>query len=188
MEAELYDDERITAFGLFAEVYTGLVTRFSAQLAEHGLALIEFEVLVRLARTPAQQLRMTELAGQVALTTSGITRVVDRLEREDLVRRRPCPEDRRGSWTALTATGQSRLSAALPDHLALLDRHFTGHFSAAERTQLVVRLREIRDEVHPAARPASPGPQNRTGRTSGRNRDRPGSPPEFPDKSPSTAR
>src|SRR5690606_19160653 len=125
----------------------------SEQLAEHGLSLVEFEVLVRLARSPQRQLRMTELAGQVALTTSGITRVVDRLERRELVCRQACPNDRRGAWAVLTAAGEERLAAALPEHVALLERHFTGRFSPAELTLLTTRLRQIRDEVHPGGMP-----------------------------------
>lgn len=148
-----YDDPRITAFGLLAEVYTGLTGTLSGQLAEHGLSLVEFEVLVRLARSPQRHLRMTELAGQVALTTSGITRVVDRLERRELVCRQACPNDRRGAWAVLTAAGEERLAAALPEHVALLERHFTGRFSPAELTLLTTRLRQIRDEVHPGGMP-----------------------------------
>lgn len=151
---ELQYDERITAFGLFAEAYTGLVARFSAQLAEHGMSLIEFEVMIRLARSPEHRLRMTELAGQVALTTSGITRVVDRLERARLVRRQACPSDRRGSWAVLTSTGLARLASALPGHLALLERHFIGRFRTDELDLVVARLRDIRDDVHPDARPS----------------------------------
>ncbi|HLU45316.1 MAG TPA: MarR family transcriptional regulator [Natronosporangium sp.] len=153
MGATRYDDPRITAFGLLAEVYAGLSGVLSEQLAEHGLSLVEFEVLVRLARSPQRQLRMTELAGQVALTTSGITRVVDRLERRELVCRQACPNDRRGAWAVLTAAGEERLAAALPEHVALLERHFTGRFSPAELTLLTTRLRQIRDEVHPGGMP-----------------------------------
>lgn len=147
------DDERITAFGLFAEAYTGLVARFSGQLSGHGLSLVEFEVLVRLARSPEQRLRMTHLAGQVALTTSGITRVVDRLERAGLVRREACPSDRRGAWAVVTPAGVRRLTAALPGHLELLERHFSGRFTPDELATFTERLRTIRDDVHPAARP-----------------------------------
>lgn len=146
-------DERITAFGLLTEVHAGLVARLSTHLAEHGMSLVEFEVMVRLGRSPDQRLRMTELAGQVALTTSGITRVVDRLERDGLVRRQACPEDRRGLWAVLTPAGLDRLSAALPGHLALLERWFTGRFPPDELTTLMTRLRDIRDEVNPDAAP-----------------------------------
>jgi MarR family transcriptional regulator, 2-MHQ and catechol-resistance regulon repressor len=149
----LHEDERITAFGLFAEAYTGLVATFTAQLAEHTLSLVEFEVLVRLARSPDYRLRMTELSGQVSLTTSGITRVVDRLEREGLVRRHACQHDRRGLWAVLTDAGRQRINAALPGHLALIEHHFTGRFRPTELALLVRRLREIRDDVNPAAAP-----------------------------------
>lgn len=152
---ELHDD-RITAFGLLTEVHAGLVARLSAHLAEHGLSLVEFEVMVRLGRSPQQRLRMTELAGQVALTTSGITRVVDRLEREGMVRRQACPDDRRGLWAVLTTAARHRLAAALPGHLALLEREFTGRFPPPELATLLTRLRDIRDEVNPDAAPALP--------------------------------
>jgi MarR family 2-MHQ and catechol resistance regulon transcriptional repressor len=178
---ELHHDERITAVGLFVEAYTGLVNRLSGQLAEHGLSLIEFEVLIRLARSSHQRLRMTELAGQVALTTSGITRVVDRLERGELVRREACPSDRRGSWTVLTETGMARVTAALPGHLAQVEQHFTGRVPPDELARFVSRLRDIRDHLHPDARPSREAAT--TGRTGGRNRRSGGSPMDLPRES-----
>lgn len=152
---EAHLDERITAFGLLAEAYAGLVARFSTQLAQHGLLLTDFEVLVRIARSPQQRLRMTELATQVSLTSSGVTRVIDRLERNGLVRREACPEDRRGMWAAVTDEGMSRLDTALPGHLELISAHFTDRFTAEELAQLIVRLREIRDDVNPSAAPVA---------------------------------
>lgn len=168
MDGRLHDDDRITAFGLFAEAYTGLVATFTAQLAEHGLSLVEFEVLIRLARSPDRRLRMTDLAGQVSLSTSGITRVVDRLERELLVRRHACQDDRRGLWAVLTDPGMQRLNAALPDHLVLIERHFTSRFQDGELEILIRRLRRIRDDVNPDAAPATAPIV--TGRISGENR------------------
>ncbi len=154
-KATAYDDTRITAFGLFAEVYTGLMARFASHLEEHRLSVTEFEVLLRLLRSPEHRLRMTELAGQVALTTSGITRVVDRLERNRLVTRVACPEDRRGLWAQLTESGVARVTAALPDHLKLIEQYFTGRFTPEELAMLITRLREIRDEVNPSAAPGN---------------------------------
>src|SRR5215211_3717055 len=119
MTGNLFDDERITAFGLMAETYTGLSQRFAAQFAEHGLSTVEFEVLIRLARSPEHQLRMTDLAAQTSLSTSGVTRVVDRMERDGLVCRRACPHDRRSSYTVVTAAGLARLNETLPGHLDL---------------------------------------------------------------------
>jgi DNA-binding MarR family transcriptional regulator len=147
----LYDDPRITAYGLFTEAATGLAGRLGGQLAEHGLSNVEFEVLIRLARSPDHQLRMTELAAQTQLTTSGITRVVDRLERDDLVCRQACPTDRRSSFTVITRAGLDRLADVLPGHLELIEHWFTGRLPADELARLLGSLRVVRDAVRPGA-------------------------------------
>src|SRR5215203_205447 len=72
-------DERLTIMGLLAETFAGLAARGSTQLAGFGLSSVEFEVLLRLSRSPAGLLRMTDLTAQTSLTSSGVTRVVDRL-------------------------------------------------------------------------------------------------------------
>src|ERR1700760_893157 len=123
------DDPRFTAFGLFAEAYTGLTNRFSTQFEEHRLSTVEFEVLMRLARSPGSRLRMTDLAGQTSLSTSGVTRVVDRMDRDGLVRREACASDRRSSYAVLTPAGRQRLDEVLPGHLALLQQWFIGQLT-----------------------------------------------------------
>src|SRR5258705_3650334 len=107
---------RITAVGMIMETAGGLNAKLAVQHAERGLAPAEFEVLVRIARTPGQALRMSDLATQTLLTTSGITRVVDRLERDHLVERRACPTDRRGSLAAITPAGPARVGPGLAGH------------------------------------------------------------------------
>ncbi|MBO0867801.1 MAG: MarR family transcriptional regulator [Micromonosporaceae bacterium] len=145
------DDDRITAVGLFAEAYAGIAARFAAHLAEHDLAPIEFEVLLRLARSPESRLRMTDLSAQTTLTTSGVTRVVDRLERDRLVHRLACSSDRRSLYAVLTAAGHSRLDAVLPGHLALIDETFTGLFDCDQLAAFLKSLRMVRDAVRPCA-------------------------------------
>jgi MarR family 2-MHQ and catechol resistance regulon transcriptional repressor len=151
VEKDLVDDQRITAVGLLSEVYSGLSSRFAAQIAEQGLALIEFEVLIRLSRSPEGQLRMTDLSTQTSLTTSGVTRVVDRLERDGLVRRMACPSDRRSSYAVITRAGRDRLDAILPGHLDLIDQWFTGLLTPEQLEALLAGLRVIRDAVRPGA-------------------------------------
>ena len=151
MGKDLVDDPRITAIGLLSEVYSGLVGRFATQIADNGLAVIEFEVLIRLSRSPEGQLRMTDLSTQTSLTTSGVTRVVDRLERDGLVRRTACPSDRRSSYTVITRAGRDRLAAVLPGHLALIEQWFTGLLTADQLDALLAGLRVIRDAVRPGA-------------------------------------
>ncbi len=147
----MVDDPRITAVGLFTEAHAGLAARLAAQIAEHGLAAVEFEVLMRLARSPGGSLRMSDLAAQTSMSTSGITRLVDRLERGGLVERRACPSDRRGALAVVTAAGRHRLAAVLPGHLELIDKWFTGQLSRTQLEAMLAGLRRVRDAVRPEA-------------------------------------
>lgn len=149
--AELYEDQRITAIGLLAETFHGLSARFAAQFEGHKLSSVEFEVLMRLARSPGHELRMTELAAQTSLSTSGVTRVVDRMERDGILRRRACPSDRRSSYAVVTDAGMARLHETLPGHLELIEQWFTGQLPPDELAQLLTSLRKIRDAVNPCA-------------------------------------
>lgn len=145
------DDPRFTAVGLFAEAYTGLTNRFAAQFEQHRLSAVEFEVLLRLARSPNHRLRMTDLAGQTSLSTSGVTRVVDRMDRDGLVRREACASDRRSSYAVLTDAGLSRLEEVVPGHLELVQQWLVGQLSPAQLEQMLDALRQIRDAVNPCA-------------------------------------
>ncbi|MFC0507281.1 MarR family winged helix-turn-helix transcriptional regulator [Micromonospora costi] len=151
------DDSRLTAIGLLYEVHAGLSARFAAQFEEHGLSGVEFEVLTRLARSPNNQLRMTDLAAQTSLSTSGVTRVVDRMERDGLLTRRACPTDRRSSFAVVTAAGMQRLDEVLPGHLRIIDEWFTGQLEPAALQAMLDGLRQIRDAVHPCATAGSSG-------------------------------
>jgi MarR family 2-MHQ and catechol resistance regulon transcriptional repressor len=146
-----FDDPRFTAIGLFSEAFTGLHSRFAAQLEQHRVSPVEFEVLMRLARSPQNRLRMTDLAGQTSLSTSGVTRVVDRMDRGGLIRREACPSDRRSSYAVITEAGLARLDEILPGHLELVQRWFIDQLSPAELEQMLTSLRTIRDAVNPCA-------------------------------------
>lgn len=150
-EHRLLDDPRLTAIGLLFEAHTGLSARFAAQFCAHGVSPVEFEVLARLARSPGHALRMSDLAAQTSLSTSGVTRVVDRLERDDLVARRACASDRRSSYAVITPLGLARLDEILPGHLELIEQWFTGRLDPERLGVLLESLRTIRDAVHPGA-------------------------------------
>lgn len=153
----MFDDPRITAIGLLMETYSGLAARFAEQLEPHGLSTVEFEVLMRLARSPGHQLRMSDLAAQTSLSTSGVTRVVDRMERDGLLCRRACPSDRRSSYAVVTDAGMERLDEALPGHLRIIEQCFTGQLDPTALHQLLASLRTVRDAVHPGATSGSTG-------------------------------
>ena len=151
MTQELFDDPRITAMGLLSEAYLGVTGRLACQIAEHGLSPIEFETLLRLSRSPDGQLRMTDLAAQTSLTASGVTRVVDRLERDSLVTRTACPSDRRSLYTVITKSGRDRIAAVLPGHIELIEQWFTGRLAPDALESLLGCLRTVRDAVRPGA-------------------------------------
>jgi DNA-binding MarR family transcriptional regulator len=94
---------------------------------------------------------MTDLATQAALSTSGITRVVDRLEKRGLVRREICPSDRRGAFTVITEAGLDILAGVVRQHIKDIDRWFTGLLTAPQLDALQETLRIVRDEVRPGA-------------------------------------
>jgi DNA-binding MarR family transcriptional regulator len=151
VDSERLDDPRITAIGLFVEAFTGLNARLSSQIGQHNLGMVDFEVLVRLARSAGGELRMTDLAAQTGLSTSGITRVVDRLERDGLAARRACATDRRGAYTVITDAGQAKVLEVLPGHLELITEWFTGLLEPEQLDQLLDALRTVRDAVRPDA-------------------------------------
>ncbi|HEY3734007.1 MAG TPA: MarR family transcriptional regulator [Streptosporangiaceae bacterium] len=147
----VFDDPRLTAMGLLAETFAGLQAKIVPALAATGLSVTDFDVLIRLARSAGQRLRMTHLATQTALSTSGITRVVDRLEGRGLVRREICPADRRGAFAVLTDAGQEILAGVVQAHVRDIDRWFTGLLTPGQLDGLLGALRILRDEVRPGA-------------------------------------
>src|SRR6266851_4340679 len=149
--AGMFDDPRLTAMGLFAEAFTGLTAKIAPTFAAHGISAADFEVLLRLARSPGRQLRMSDLAAQAGLSTSGVTRVVDRLEHAALVRRQTCDSDRRVSYAVLTEPGERLLTTVVPPHLGDVERWFTGLLPADQLAALLGALRIVRDRVRPDA-------------------------------------
>lgn len=104
--------------------------------AEHGIPLTSYEVLLHLAAAPEQRMRMSELADSVVLSRSGLTRLVDRMEREGLLARGSCPSDARGAFAILTGAGRDKLSAARGTHLAGVRALFLDRLSEHEQQVL----------------------------------------------------
>jgi DNA-binding MarR family transcriptional regulator len=113
-----------------AREWRGLMARHAAvscalQTAlghRHGIGVHEFEVLEHLAASERGQCRMQELAATVALSQSALSRLVARLEREGLVERCMCDQDRRGIYANLTEAGRERFEQALPTQREVLAR------------------------------------------------------------------
>jgi DNA-binding MarR family transcriptional regulator len=91
--------------------------------ANHGLGMSEYEVLDRLASGDAK--RVQELAGVTHLSQSALSRTVARLEKDGLVHRAMCPDDRRGVSVCLTPAGLERYEAARPTHRRVLEENLS---------------------------------------------------------------
>ncbi|MBA2504954.1 MAG: MarR family transcriptional regulator [Thermoleophilaceae bacterium] len=117
--------------------YAAVMRDLDSELQEaHGLALSSYEVLLALNEAPDGCVRMSDLAEQVLLSRSGLTRLADRLERDGLIERRPCPSDARGSLATLTEEGRSRFADARSTHLAGVRSRFLEHFDEHELATL----------------------------------------------------
>jgi len=123
---------------------TGLLAVLDNELqAEHGLSLGDYEVLVFLSEAPGHAIRMSELAGRLHLSPSGITRRVDGLVRSGLVERQRCPNDRRGANAVLTALGAKTLEAAAPTHVRGVREYFVDRLGPADLETLATLLAAI---------------------------------------------
>lgn len=122
-------------------------------IAEQRLTLPAYEVLDALATAKEGQLRMTELADAVLLSRSGVTRLVDRLERVGLVNRVPMDSDGRGVFAVLTEQGHSRLRMAAGTHRSGVARYF---LSPIVRDDLDV-LERVCERLTAAGIPQLPG-------------------------------
>jgi MarR family 2-MHQ and catechol resistance regulon transcriptional repressor len=139
------DDPRIRTFGLLLEAYSQLTRQLDSDLQDSdGISLQTFEVLLRISRSPMGHITMSELAEGVSLTTGGVTRLADRLEKDGLVERRSCPTDRRVVHLGLTAQGTDTLAVALGHHLESLEQRVASRISAADTEVLERVLDELR--------------------------------------------
>ncbi len=99
---------------------------------EHQLSLADYDVMATLSAQPERQLRPTELAEQVIISPSTLTRRIDSMEQRGLVARRRCPEDARGLLVVLTPHGLRVLEKAAPDHVRGVRRHFLDNLDRAQ--------------------------------------------------------
>lgn len=111
-------------------VHAALVRQLDQELeSAHALPLTSYDVLIYLRDAPGRRLRMAELADSVLLSRSGVTRLVDRLEREGLICRDTVCADGRGCFAVLTDEGAALLARARPTHLSGVRKRFLGHFT-----------------------------------------------------------
>lgn len=137
---------QLAAWRALLEAHASATDVLAAELRdEHDLPLSWYDVLLQLNEAPERRLRMQELAGRVLLSKSGLTRLIDRMERDGLVERSACPSDRRGTFAQLTAAGRHRLRETAPTHLRGVREHVADLFDDDEAATLERLLRRIVD-------------------------------------------
>ena len=123
----------------------------SARLvAEHGLTINDYECLLHLSRAELRALRRVDLAELLILTPSGVTRLLDGLERAGWVEKRSCDTDARVTYAALTAAGLQKLQEASGDHIAAVRELFEERFSGPELAKLAELLGRLPEAAAPA--------------------------------------
>lgn len=136
--------EEMRAWQAFLAAGALLDRRLDQQLRqESGLSHAQYEILVRLAAAPGGELRMTDLAGALYTTKSGLTYQITRLEKAGLVRRSASPGDVRGVVAALTGAGRQRLAQAAPGHVAAVRSLLVDVLTAEQLSAMADGLGEV---------------------------------------------
>jgi MarR family 2-MHQ and catechol resistance regulon transcriptional repressor len=138
------DDDRLRLMTLIVRTHRRLTDRLGRELEQNvGIPLVFFDVLIHVGGAPESRLTMSKLSSDVALTTGGVTRLVDRMVEAGLVARENCPNDRRSIYVVLTPEGQAVLHRAVAEHIDGIDRHLVAHLDDRERAALEVALVKI---------------------------------------------
>ena len=140
------DDERIQLMGLIIRTNRRLTETLGRELEQSvGIPLVFFDVLIHVGAAPETRLTMSRLSTDVALTTGGVTRLVDRMVDAGLVERQNCPSDRRSIHVVLTPEGRAVLDRAVAAHVDGIERHLMAHLDVSDRADLVRLLSKVLD-------------------------------------------
>ena len=127
-----------------ARAHMSAIRSFNGELSSaHGLTVNDYEVLLHLAQAPDRMMRRVDLAKSVVLTPSGITRLLEGLERCGYVERASCESDARVTYALLTDDGYQKLREASATHVEGIRSHFAGRLSAEELETLVSLLSRL---------------------------------------------
>ena len=146
------DNAGLAAWRAFIFAHAAAVGKIERDFAAAGVvSLTWYDVLTALSEAPDRRLRLQDLASEVALSRSGLTRLLDRVEAAGLIRREPAETDRRGAYAVLTPAGEEAVQRAWPVYARAIARHFAGYLSDEEKRVLTEALRRVRQ--HPSALP-----------------------------------
>jgi DNA-binding MarR family transcriptional regulator len=138
------DDPRRAAWRLLVETHGHLIDELSdAMRAEHGFTLSTYDVLLQLDEAPGNRLGMRALTDAVAISKSGLSRLVDAMERDGLVTRCSVPNDRRAVDIELTEQGRARFQAAAATHVPRVRTLFVDHLTPEDGEALWAILAKL---------------------------------------------
>jgi DNA-binding MarR family transcriptional regulator len=149
MPSQVLSDQSLgtRAFGSLLRAHMSATKQLNAQLvADHGLTLSDYGVLLQLAWAPDRRLRRVDLADRILLTASGVTRLLDGLESQGFVERAACDSDRRVVYAVLTESGLAKLREAAATHLPQIDELFGARLADGELDTLVDLLGKLGGE------------------------------------------
>ena len=127
----------VSAWRGFLRTHTRLLRQLDLELTqEQGLHSSSYEVLLRLAEAPGGTMRMKDLADSLLLSRSGLSRIVDELERKGYVARQPCASDARGTEAVITRSGRTAFRKAQRSHLRSVRTEFLDKLSEDQLRQL----------------------------------------------------
>ena len=136
----------LTTLARLLAAHAAVTRELSAELVErHGLSLAEYEVLLLLSHAENRRMRRVDLAARVRLSPSGVTRMLDRLERADLVEKASCDADGRVTYAVLTDAGAAKHEKCSRDHLAAAERVLGERLGADEQETLAELLGRLGD-------------------------------------------
>jgi DNA-binding MarR family transcriptional regulator len=141
LTAQEVRDPTLAAWVRFLRAHAAITRQLSARLeAEHELTLSDYDVLVQLYFAEGRRMRRIDIARSVLLTASGITRLLDGLERCGLVAKARCESDARVTYAVLTEAGVHKVEAARESHLSDVEELFGSRLGEGEREQLAELL------------------------------------------------
>jgi DNA-binding MarR family transcriptional regulator len=137
------DPAKMTLWRCLQWAHTVVLRSLEREMEAEGLPLTWFDVLIHLHEAPDGRLRMLDLAGSVVLSPSGLTRLVERMEKAGYVRRERTEVDRRGAYAIITPKGDAELARVWPAHLDGIERHFARNVRSADVPRLYEALARI---------------------------------------------
>jgi|SRR5579863_1060129 len=149
---EKIDEFHLAAWRAFLNTHAAVIELIEREMAEaKQLPLSSYDVLLTLQEAPGHRLRMHEIADAVVLSRSGLTRLIDRLEAQELLVRERSNSDRRGAYAVLTAKGLAALRRAWPTYARGIDQHFTSLLNDTEVRTLTTALERVLTVAHDAS-------------------------------------